>query len=695
MRFRKPLVWIAGIAGAIVLLIALAVLSAPLWFDSEGVKTRIVTSIANATGGNARFDRIDLRLLPFPGATVTGAAFSLPGQFELDAQSASVDLDLLALVRARIRISSVILVAPDITVQAPEPAQDPEPLSTGTTEQAVRDVFAHIAERAPDIQVIVEEGSVTLLASGRQPISFDDLELRAEANDDRIEATVSCTSNLWEHLALTMNIAEAELTGNGTLKVVGLRAHDLGTALGQTESWPIRDAVTDANVQWKMKGLADILAEGNLSAPAVSLAFGERQLDLQRPTIDVSALLRNGATEISIRHIALDYPRLDATAKLARSNAGTFALQASATDVQLSELQDAAAAIAPGVALLARTRTDIQNGTIRSLQVSSEADTLPALLRPEMYHAQLEFAELDALVPHIDTQVREARGTVSLNASKLEISNASARVGNSVLSEANVSASLGSLLSTSSGKPNAAGTEAGTQESGASAKNATSSASSGDRFGLIAKQIALSSNARLSLDLAEVLAITKQAMRDSESPRQLDDVKQLSGSADFSVSVTTESKKPEVRLEVSRLQTTVRHAKVPFAIPVRLSRGDLRYVDDAIYTQGLEGAIGASTFKNVNTRIGIDAPNRLRASNGSAQLSLDELMRWVAALPELSEQTDKIGKMTGKLSVSVEKIEGPLRVQWWCDRYLSRAHSREGRYVLDPGRINPGWWRNP
>jgi hypothetical protein len=272
---------------------------------------------------------------------------------------------------------------------------------------------------------------------------------------------------------------------------------------------------------------------------------------------------------------------------------------------------------------------------------------------------------------------------VSLNAGKLEMANASARVGNSILSEANVSASLGSLLSASPGGRNATGAEAVTQESAASGKNATSTASSRNQFELIANQIALSTDARLSLDLAEVLEITKQAMRDNKTRLQLDDIKQLSGRADFSVSVTTESKKPEVRLDVSRLQTTVRHAKVPFAIPVRLSRGDLRYVDDAIYTQGLEGAIGASTFKNVNTRIGIDAPNTLRASNGSAQLSLDELMRWAAALPELSKQTDKIGKMAGKLSVSVEKIEGPLRSPEKLQYVLTA--SPQGVSINEPG----------
>jgi hypothetical protein len=660
MRFRKPLIWIAGIAGTVVLLIALVVLSAPLWFDSEGVKTRVVELLAKATGGNAQFERIDLSFVP-PGATVTRPRFSLPGVLDLDAQSGSIDLDLLALFTAHIRVSTVSLVAPTIVVQIPEPAQQEEPLSIETADQAAREVLAQLAERAPNMQITVEDGSVSLLASGRQALSFDDFQLHAETTSDRIEATVSCTSNLWDHLTLKVNLADGELTGNGTVEMVGLRAHDLGPFLGQDETWPIRNAVTDANLQWQMKGLTDILAEGNLSASKVSLRLDERELDLQRPTIDVSAHFRNGATEILVRQLVLDYPRLDATAKLTRSEPGEYMFQATATDVDLSALQATAAALSPGVALLARTSLNIEQGTITTVQMTSEADTLVELWRPRTLHAQLELAAVDALVPDHDIRIREASGTVSLKAGELEIRNATARVGKSVLSDANVSASLSTILSAPTGRQSPLSDEPGVQETDAVQKNAKPIPLTRERIELIAKQLALSAEARLSLDLAEVLAMAKHLMRDGKTQPQLDEIEQLSGRADFHTSVTTDSQKPEVRLDVSGLKTTLRHAKVPFAIPIRLTRGGLRYVDDGFYAQDLDGAVGNTTFKDVGTRFGIKAPNALSASKGSANLALDELMRWANALPDRSEHLAKIKKITGTLAVSVTKLEGPLR----------------------------------
>jgi len=661
MRWRKPLTWIAGVVAAVVCLIVIVVVSTPLWLDTEGVRTRIVDSLAKATGGSAQFERIDLRFVP-PGATITGLRFSLPGILDLDAESGSVDLDLLALLKARIQLATLGLVAPRIVVQIPEPSQSAEPLSIESAEQTLREVSARIAESAPEMQLIIEDGSASLLPGGRRlPLLFDNIQLRAEIADDRIEARVSCSSSLWDQLTLQMNPTDETLTGNGTVKIIGLRAHDIGRFLDQKVTWPIRDAVADANLQWQMSGLTDILAEGNLSASHVTLSFDERDLDLQRPTIDVSAHLRDGAAEFSARKLVLDYPRLVAAAKLTRSKSGELMLQATATDADLSALQTTATTLAPGVALLARTNLNIEEGTITSVQLNSEAATLSGLMRPDALNAQLEVTAVDALIGDFDLLVTEGGGIVSLKAGELEVRNATASVGNSVLSNANLSASLSSVLATPTSGQNSRNDRAGAEETGVATKNAKPPPLTRERLELFAKQLALSADARLSLDLAEVLAIAKRIVGDGKTRAHLDQIKKMSGRAEFHSSMTTDSEHPELRLEISEIQTTTHHAKVPFALPVQLARGEFRYVDNAMYVQDLSGAIGQSTFKDVGARIGIDAPNALGAGKGSFSLALDELMRWAAALPKLSKHLTDIEKVNGTMSVSISKLAGTLR----------------------------------
>ncbi len=668
MRWRKVLVWITSVAGAVVLLIAAVILSAPLWFDAEGVKTRVIGRVSKATGGHTDFERIDLHFVPLPGVTVTRPRFSLPGLLDLEAQSASIDLDLLALITARVQITSLRVAAPKIIVQLPEPGPEAEPFSIESAERALREVIAQIAERAPDIQVVVDNGSVSLQARERRPLTFDNFRLRAEVTHDHIEATLSCSSNLWDRLTLKMNLAGSELTGNGTVEVVGLRAHDLGEVFGRQEDWPVREAIANANALWQMKGLADVRAEGNLSASKVSLSFGERHLDMLRPTIDVSVQLHDGETEISVRQLVIDTPRLDATAKLTRSERGALVLQARVVNADLPALQVAAADLAPEIAILAHPPLQIEQGTITTLEVRSEAETLFGLMRPEALQAQFELAAVDALAPEYDLRIREAGGSVSLEAGELKVRNATARVGKSSLRDGNFAASLSAQLTRlAAGRgapgagPNTQGAEQTAQGTEPTGRGAKTNALPIEPITLIAKELALSADATLSLDLAEGLAIAKRVIRSRKIRRELAQIKQLSGRAELRASVTRSGQTPEVHLDVSEIQTTARHAAVPFPIPILLKRGAVRYVKDAIHAQDLEGAIGRTTFTGVGARFGLNAPNVLSAGKGSARLALDELMRWAAALPELKKHLGNIEKVTGSMSVSVSKLEGPLR----------------------------------
>ena len=203
---------------------------------------------------------------------------------------------------------------------------------------------------------------------------------------------------------------------------------------------------------------------------------------------------------------------------------------------------------------------------------------------------------------------------------------------------------------------------------------------------MIAKELALSADATLSLDLAEGLAIAKRVIRSRKIRRELAQIKQLSGRAELRASVTMSEQPPEVLLDVSTIQTTVRHAAVPFPIPILLKRGAVRYVKDAIHAQDLEGAIGRTTFTGVGARLGLNAPNALSAGKGSARLALDELVRWAAALPELKKHLGDIEKVTGSMSVSVSELEGPLRSPNKL-RYVLAASPR--RTAIEAPKLGP------
>ena len=67
--------WLRSILIAILAPLALLVIAlwtAPWWLDLSGVKAEIARIMAVATGGTARYERVDIRLLPRPRTIITG-----------------------------------------------------------------------------------------------------------------------------------------------------------------------------------------------------------------------------------------------------------------------------------------------------------------------------------------------------------------------------------------------------------------------------------------------------------------------------------------------------------------------------------------------------------------------------------------------------------------------------------------------
>src|SRR5262245_55884734 len=125
MRLKRWLRWaIIAVLTPIVLLVVV-LLTAPLWLNEQFVKREVVQLISKATGGTAQFDRIGLRFLPFPGVTVSGLSFSLPGKVDVQAQSAAVEFRLLPLLSGKVYPHSVLIVSPQVRIQLEEPKPSP------------------------------------------------------------------------------------------------------------------------------------------------------------------------------------------------------------------------------------------------------------------------------------------------------------------------------------------------------------------------------------------------------------------------------------------------------------------------------------------------------------------------------------------------------------------------------------------
>ena len=81
-----------------ILLVLVALLSAPLWINEDLVKREVTQIISKATGGKGQFERIDLHFFPLPGVVVSGLRFSLPGTLEVRRSPPPSDIRVVPLL---------------------------------------------------------------------------------------------------------------------------------------------------------------------------------------------------------------------------------------------------------------------------------------------------------------------------------------------------------------------------------------------------------------------------------------------------------------------------------------------------------------------------------------------------------------------------------------------------------------------
>jgi hypothetical protein len=620
---KRWLRWIIAACLTPILLVLVVLLSSPLWLNQDLVKREVTKIILNATGGKAQFERINLHLLPFPGVVVSRLRFSLPGVVELETQSAAVDIRLLPLLFGNVYPHRVQILAPQVRVQLEEPKPSPQPqppakpFSLKDTEASVRGVLEQIEKAVPGLAAEIEAGRVELRIGQRPPLLVEQVNVRADVTASAVSAKVSCKSNLLERLAAELRLTSKDLSGEGHVEISGLQVAQLGPILGMQEGWPVHEAVVNAKLKWRLRGLSDAQADASIDAPKVALQFGKAHLELVGPAIEAAAQTKGASVELMLRRAALDSPRIAASARLAISETGGYALEAESSDVDLPTLQATADQLAPAVDFLQDFPVRFARGTVTTVKFSTQSATLGDLFDLKALRINGVVDNIDLSLPVLyNLKVYQASAVGSLEQGVVRAQNVQGRLEKSTGREGSFEMDLNPDVPP------------------------------------------LRADLTVAVDLPEALAVAKRVLPDRQSQRLLNQVKQLEGSAVAHAVLGGDVNNVVPHVEVSAIKASARYEIVPF--PIRIAGGELTYTNEALSVRALDGAIGQSTFSGVNARLGLSTPNVLTAQQGSALLALEELFRWAAAQQQFAKQLEGVKTVSGSLAVSVTRLELPL-----------------------------------
>ena len=626
MRRKKWYLWILAACLSPVLVLVVLLLTAPLWVNESAVKREIDRVVASATGGQVQYDRIDLHFLPMPGADLMRPRFSLPGTVDVQAQSASIDIRFLPLLLGNVYPHRVRLLAPQIRIQIEEPKPSPppqtptqpqpRPFSLKDTEASVRAVLAQIQNTVPGVNADVEAGQVELRIGQRPPMLVERIDVHLAVSGKTISAKVSAGSNLWTQLTADLRLTTDDLSGGGQVALSGLQVPRLGPLLGMQDGWPVQEAIASAKLTWKMHGLGDAQAEVSVDAPKVALQLGKAHLDLVGPAIDVAARTKGESAEVTVRRAAVESPRIALSARFVKKEAGGYALESETSAVDLLALQSLGQALAPAVGLV-DFPVSISRGTLTSVKFDTQAAKLEDLFDLPALHVTGTVDNVDLSLPvFYNLKVRQVGALASLDQGVVHVRQARAQLDKSAARDGSFDMDLN------------------------------------------VDALPMHVDVTVDADLAEGFAIARRVLPDRQTQQQLNQIKQLEGRAVARVTVAGDVNNVVPRVDVTALSASLRHDLVPF--PIRIARGALTYATPALSVQGVDGAIGESTFTGVSARLGMNAPYVLSAQQGAAVAALGQLFQWAAAQPQFAKPLAGVKQISGTVALSVAQLEVPL-----------------------------------
>jgi uncharacterized protein involved in outer membrane biogenesis len=115
-RYLKITRWVLTAAVLVIAFVVLLAVVVPRLIDIEPIREAMTGSVSQKIGGEFRFQKIRLSILPRPNITLTKGNLVIPETFSTSWESLTVSPKLFPLITGNILISRILVVQPQIDV---------------------------------------------------------------------------------------------------------------------------------------------------------------------------------------------------------------------------------------------------------------------------------------------------------------------------------------------------------------------------------------------------------------------------------------------------------------------------------------------------------------------------------------------------------------------------------------------------
>jgi hypothetical protein len=613
MTPRRIIKWLACLGGLCLILLLAVALLLPRIVDSQAVKERIQAFLLARTDGNVRVENIDLKWLPRPAVVARGASLSFANRISGKIQSIEVHPSIMGLLRGQLDISRVEVASPALSVQLPEPGD--EPFNIDELEASIREFIASIATEIPGMNVGITGGSVEVRIGDRPPVMITELEGRLVAPPGEMQLQISSRANVFDSLRVEGSIAGDTLATKGSIKIDRLRLRESLTSLFPRPDEYVEDGEISLDVALTSIGLKKIKAEVEGTVPSLGLVRRDRKTVIEGMAFKGVVSRDEGIVSAVVQRLDLVSPRLTATGELTvNPSSSTLTLKVTGQDLEVSQLRDTALKIVGDLEIVEDLFDHLKGGQIPQITLQANGKSFPDLWKNSDVVGTLHGGNIS--VSGLGLELDDVNGQFVVSRGILEAKQLSARSGK-------IRGSDGTL-----------------------------------RLGLEGKNPPFHLDLAVQADAAELRSLVLRVVEDDGVRKELSRVRNLEGglSGRLILGEKINSLSPEI--SISRASLRGSYDSIPY--PISIKQGRFQYRDRKTTLEGVSGAIGLSSFSGLTGSLGYNGARQIEIRSGKLSFDLAQtrnLLNLFAALPKDFRDIDSA---QGRLDLTSLSLKGPL-----------------------------------
>lgn len=624
-RPKKILIWIISATGAFVIILIALGLVAPRLINSEHVRERIEARISERVGGEVGFAAMEVAFFPMPRVRISGASLSVPGRAVGSAGTLWAYLRILPLLRGKVRIGRLRVVAPDLEVTLPERevrgagAAAPFRLDRDHASALLAGLSKGLAG-AEGLVVLVEDGRFVFRDADNSVFTVGDVDSRVALRPDRLDLSLRCGSELWDGLDLDAVFDPASFKGTVRAGVKGLRTGPIVGRLHRGAASRVGGSTVDLEMDLTVDGPDALSADVRGSLPGLTLTGPGGGKD---GGFAMSGGEFKGSVTVDGRRLAaglagldLKMPRAHVTGRAAFDRgSGSISIELTGSDVDLAASREAALAAAGDIPLVRKTFRVLKGGRVARVTYKVAARKAEDLRDAKGYSLKARIEDGLVTIPRAG-EVRDVAGEVTITRGVLEGGGLSGRLGPVLGRDTRL------------------------------------------RYTLYGKDTPVSLETVVETDLRGLPELLGRVVKNEAFAGEVGRAEITGGKGYGRFFLDGTKKSLRARAEIGEFTIDARYGRVPYAISIK--KGGFSYNMDRVEATGLDGSIGATTFTGLTARATTGDEPTLEIGSMRASVEAGEAYRIFSSLGLMKEARERVASVEGRVYVDNLKLKGPL-----------------------------------